>query len=45
MEILGDNKTSLTLAKDPESQNCTNHIDIIHHNIQRLVHDEELRIE
>ena len=28
IEMLDDNKMSLTLTRDPESQNCTKHIDV-----------------
>ena len=28
IEMLNDNKTSLTLTRDPVSQNCTKHIDV-----------------
>lgn len=45
MKMLDDNKTSLTLTKDPESQNCNKHIDVMHHHIQELVEKRELRIE
>lgn len=33
MEMLGDNEISLTLVKNPKSQNHTKHIDIIYHYI------------
>ena len=33
MEILGNNKTSFTLTKDLESQNCTKQINIIYHHV------------
>ena len=42
--MLGDNKTSLTLTKNLESQNQTKHIDVIYHHIQRLIKDGELGI-
>ena len=45
MEMLGDNETSLTLTRDPESQNRTKHIDVIHHHVRGLVEDGELAIE
>lgn len=45
IEMLGNNGKSLILTRDPESQNCTKHIDIIHHHIQRLVEDGELEIK
>lgn len=44
MEILGDNKISLTLTKDPENYNYTKHIDMIHHYIHESIDNEELRI-
>lgn len=43
--MLGDNETSLTLTKDPESQNRTKHIDALHHHGQGLVEERELAIE
>ena len=43
--MLGDNETSLTLTKDPESQNRTKHIDVMHHHVRGLVEDGELAIE
>lgn len=45
MEMLGDNETSLTLMKDPESQNRTKHINVMHQHIRRLVENGELGIE
>ena len=45
MEMLGDNKTSLTLTRDPESQNRTKHINVIYHHIQELMENRELAIE
>lgn len=45
MEIFGDNKTSLILIKDPESQNRTKSIDIMHYHLQRLVKKVKLKIE
>lgn len=44
MEILRDNETSFTLTKNPESQNHTMHINVIHYHIQELVNNKELRI-
>lgn len=43
--MLGDNETSLTMTKDPESQNRTKHIDVMHHHVRGLVEDGELAIE
>ena len=40
-----DNKTSLTVTQDPESQNCIKHIDVIYYHIQELVKNVELAIE
>lgn len=40
MEMLGDNETSLTLTKNPESQNRTKHIDVMHHHVRGLVEME-----
>lgn len=45
MRMLGDNETSLTLTKDPESQNWTKHINVMHHHVQGLVEDGELTID
>ena len=45
MEMLGDNETSLTLTRNLESQNCTKHIDIMHHHIRELVENGQLAIE
>lgn len=42
MEILGNNKINLILTKDLESQNCTKHINIMHHYLQGLVEKGEL---
>ena len=44
MQMLGANKTSLTLTNDLESQNQTNHIDVIYHHIRELVEDGEREI-
>lgn len=44
IEIVGDNKTSLGLMKDPESQNRTKHIDVIHYYVRELVDNKELGI-
>lgn len=45
MRMLGDNETSLTLTRDPESQNRTKHIDVMHHHVRGLVEDKELAID
>lgn len=45
MEMLGDKKTSLTLTKDPESQNRTKHIDMMHHVVRGLVEEGKLGIK
>lgn len=45
IEMMGDNKTSLTLMKDSESQNCIKHINVIYYDIQGFVEDRELKIE
>lgn len=42
--MLRDNEISLTLTKDPKSQNQIKHINIIYYYIQRLVDDGELAI-
>lgn len=36
IDLLGDNETTLT--KDPESQNRTKHVDVMHHHVRGLVH-------
>ena len=43
--MLGDNEMRLTLTKNPESQNHTKHINVIHHHVRRLVEDGELEIK
>lgn len=45
MKMLVVNEMSLILIKDPESQNCIKHIDVIHHHILELMDDGELRIK
>lgn len=45
MEMLGDNEMSLMLTRNLASQNCTKHIDVMHHHLQGLVEDGELGIE
>ena len=45
MKMLGDNETSFTLAKNPESQNCTKYINVMHYHICRLVEDGEILIK
>lgn len=45
MEMLGGNKTSLTLIKDLESQNYIKNIDMIYYYIQKLVENEKLDIK
>ena len=42
MKMLSDNKTSLTLIRDPESQNYIKHINVIHHHVQEFVENREL---
>lgn len=41
----GDNKASISLTKNLESQKRTKHIDVQHHYIRELVNDKELTIE
>ncbi len=43
--MLEDNKTSLILTKDPESQNRTKYINLMYHHIGELVDVGELEIE
>ena len=45
MEMLGDNETSLTLTRDPESQNRTKQIDVIYHHVRESVENRDLAIE
>ena len=45
MEMLGENETSLTLTRDPKSQNHTQHIDVLHHHIRELMENGELAIQ
>lgn len=45
IEMLRNNKTSLTLTKNPKSRNCIKHIDMIYYHIQKLVDDGELEIK
>ena len=45
MKILDDNKMSLTLMRDLESQNRTNHIVVIHQHVLQLVENGELAIK
>lgn len=43
--MLGNNKTSLTLIKDPKSENQTKYIDVMYYNIRRLIDKGELLVE
>lgn len=43
--MLGDNEMSITLIKDPKSQNRIKNTDVIYHYVQELVKKEELGIE
>ena len=45
LSLKGDNKASLNLIKNPESQHPTKHINVEHHYIQKFVNDKELEIE
>ena len=45
IEMLSNNETSLTLTRDPESQNRTKHINVMHHHVRELVKNGELAIE
>ena len=40
MKIFSDNKTSHTLTKNPESQNCIKHINVMHYYMQGLIEKE-----
>ena len=41
----GDNKMSIALTKNAESQHRTKHINVQHHYIRELVNKRELTIE
>ena len=43
--MLGNNETSLTLIKDPESQNQMKYINVMYYHIHGLVEDGELAIK
>ena len=43
--MLGDNETSLILIKDPESQNRTKHIDVMHYHMKGLMEEGVLEIK
>ena len=43
--MLGDNEISLTLTKDPKTQNCTKQIDVMYHHVYELVEDGEILIK
>ena len=43
--MLGNNKTSFTLIKDPENQHRIKHIDVMHLYVQDLVKKGELEIK
>lgn len=45
IEMLNSNKTNLMFTRDLKSQNCTKHMNIMHHHVQVLVEDEKLKIE
>ena len=45
IKMLGNNETSLTLTRNPKSQNQIKHIDVMHYHVKRLVEDEELTID
>lgn len=43
--MLNNNKTRLTFTKNLKSQNDNNHINVMHHHIQKLVENKELGIK
>ena len=43
--LYGDNKMSIALTKNAESQHRTKHIDVQHHYIRELVNERELIIK
>lgn len=43
--MLDDNEMSLTLTKDPKSQNLKKHIDVMYYHIRRLIENEEISIK
>lgn len=45
MEILDNNKISLTLIQNLETQNYIKHINVIHHHVYRLVKNAKLEIK
>lgn len=45
IEMFVDNKTSLIQTKNPESQNCTEHTNVIYHQMQGLVKEIKLKIK
>ena len=42
--LYGDNKISIALTKNAESQHLTKHIDVLHHYIRELVNEKKLTI-
>lgn len=45
IKVLGDNKISLTLARNLESQNHIKHINVIHHHVCGIIEDKKLEIK
>lgn len=45
LSLKSDNKASLSLIKNFESQHKTKHIDVQHHYVCELVNDKKLEIE
>lgn len=43
--MLGENETSLTLTRDPKSQNQTKYIDVMHYYVRGLIKDGKLFID
>ena len=43
--MLGDNEMNSILTRDPESQNCIKHINVIYHHVYGLVEDGEISIK
>ena len=45
LSLKSDNKASLNLTKNPESQHRTKHLNVQHHYVREVVNDKELEIE
>ena len=45
IKICCNNKTSFTLTRDPESQNCTKQLDVMYYYVKSLIEEGELGIK